>query len=159
MGADGADAGAGGGGAAGDPAAGGAVDRGGVGCAAGGGAGAVGCGGDAAAVAAGVAGFGGLGREDAGGGGMEVEFVAQVLSLMHGVRGGCQNTAQALRHLAGCGALAAGEAEALMRADLVWRTVQSMVRITVGRGSREFAGGGGGGVAAGGGGGGRAGGA
>ena len=67
------------------------------------------------------------------GGGMEVEFIAQVLQLLNGVAPGCQNTARALRHLAGTGALPAREAATLIQADLVWRTVQSMRRITIGR--------------------------
>ena len=69
------------------------------------------------------------------GGGMEVEFVAQVLQLVHGPAPGGQNTGRALRGLAAAGALPADEAGALIRADLLWRTVQSMVRITVGRGT------------------------
>ncbi len=69
------------------------------------------------------------------GGGMEVEFVAQVLQLAYGVRPGCQNTARALRRLAADGALPGDEAAALIRADLLWRTIQGMVRITVGRGA------------------------
>ena len=66
------------------------------------------------------------------GGGMEVEFIAQVLQL---VGGGpiWQNTGAALRHLAETGVLPEGEADALVRANLLWRTVQSMRRILVGR--------------------------
>ncbi len=67
------------------------------------------------------------------GGGMEVEFVAQVLQLLHRVAPVRQNTAEALRHLASIGALTGAESAALVRADLIWRTVQSMLRITVGR--------------------------
>ena len=69
------------------------------------------------------------------GGGMEVEFVAQVLQLACGPYPGCQTTADAVRALARDGALSAPEAEALVRADRLWRTVQSAVRITVGRGA------------------------
>ena len=70
------------------------------------------------------------------GGGMEVEFVAQVLQLLNAAPSSChQNTTQALRALAAAGALPAAEADTLIQADLVWRTVQSMVRITVGRGA------------------------
>ena len=69
------------------------------------------------------------------GGGMEVEFIAQVLQLAHGRQPGGQNTGAALRKLAKTGALTEAEAGALIEADRVWRTVQSMVRITVGRGA------------------------
>ena len=69
------------------------------------------------------------------GGGMEVEFIAQVLHLLHGIAPGCQNTTKALRHLARTGALPLDEAETLIRADALWRTVQSMRRITVGGGN------------------------
>ncbi len=72
------------------------------------------------------------------GGGIEVEFVAQTLQLVTGVRTGCQSTRAALAHLAGVGALPAAEAAMLIRADRLWRTVQSMVRITVGRGAAEL---------------------
>lgn len=72
------------------------------------------------------------------GGGMEVEFVAQVLQLVHRVRPALPNTGEALRHLAEIGALATHEADVLIRADLIWRTVQSMVRITVGRGAETL---------------------
>ena len=67
------------------------------------------------------------------GGGMEVEFVAQVLQLTERVQPVRQMTAEALQHLAATGALAEAEAATLIRADLLWRTVQSMLRITVGR--------------------------
>ena len=74
------------------------------------------------------------------GGGMEVEFIAQVLLLIHGMapplsQDAYQNTGLALRHLAASGALPEGEAATLVRADLLWRTVQSMLRITAGRGA------------------------
>ena len=65
------------------------------------------------------------------GGGMEVEFIAQVLSLIHGVHR--QNTAGALQHLAAIGALTTVEAGTLVAADHLWRTMQSMRRITTGR--------------------------
>jgi glutamate-ammonia-ligase adenylyltransferase len=72
------------------------------------------------------------------GGGMEVEFIAQALQLIHGVQPGGQNTARALRGLAACGALSTEEAQTLIHADRLWRTVQSMRRITVGRGVVEL---------------------
>ena len=68
------------------------------------------------------------------GGGIEVEFIAQALQLVQGVAPGCQNTPVALAHLARTGALPQSDAAMLVRADRLWRTVQSMVRITVGRG-------------------------
>jgi glutamate-ammonia-ligase adenylyltransferase len=67
------------------------------------------------------------------GGGMEVEFVAQVLQLIHPVQPVRQTTAVALRHLQAIGALTAAETAVLVRADRLWRTVQSMLRITIGR--------------------------
>lgn len=67
------------------------------------------------------------------GGGMEVEFVAQALQLVHGVRPGRQRTVDALAGLAADGVLDGEEAAVLIRADRLWRTVQSMVRLTVGR--------------------------
>ena len=67
------------------------------------------------------------------GGAIEVEFIAQTLQLVHGVRPSCQATRAALRHLADDGRLPADMAAMLIRADRLWRTVQSTVRITVGR--------------------------
>ncbi len=67
------------------------------------------------------------------GGAIEVEFIAQALQLIHGVRPGCQATRAALRCLADDGRLPADTAATLIRADRLWRTVQSTVRITVGR--------------------------
>ncbi len=72
------------------------------------------------------------------GGGIEVEFIAQALQLVHGVRPGCQATPAALRRLVDEGRLPAGTAAMLIRADRLWRTVQSMVRITVGRGTDDL---------------------
>ena len=43
----------------------------------------------------------------------------------------------ALRRLAKAGALPAEDAALLIRADHVWRTVQGMLRITVGRGAPD----------------------
>ena len=43
----------------------------------------------------------------------------------------------ALTRLAKAGVLPADDAALLIRADHVWRTVQGMLRITVGRGARE----------------------
>ena len=70
------------------------------------------------------------------GGLVEVEFIAQVLQLIHaGAHPGIASptTRVALRGLSECGALGAEDAALLIRADLAWRTVQGMLRITVGR--------------------------
>ena len=69
------------------------------------------------------------------GGGMEVEFIAQTLQLVHRVPPAGRTTAEALLHLADIGALPAAEAATLVQADRLWRTVQSILRITVGRGT------------------------
>jgi len=71
------------------------------------------------------------------GGGIEVEFIAQTLQLVRGVCPDCQTTRVALAHLAGIGALPAADAAMLIRADRLWRTVQSMLRILLGRGAAE----------------------
>ncbi len=70
------------------------------------------------------------------GGAIEVEFVAQVLQLRHGMAPGGQCTRTALAALGTTGHLP--EWQALLRADRLWRTVQSMVRITVGRGAMSL---------------------
>ena len=72
------------------------------------------------------------------GGGIEVEFIAQALQLVHGVRPGCQATRTALHALAEAGHLSPADAAMLAAADRLWRTVQSMVRITVGRGATDL---------------------
>ena len=74
------------------------------------------------------------------GGQIEVEFVAQVLQLIHAHEAPalCSPTTRvALARLAEAGLLPADDAALLIRADHVWRTVQGMLRITVGRGARE----------------------
>ena len=74
------------------------------------------------------------------GGQIEVEFIAQVLQLMHAheTPALCSPTTRvALARLADGGELPADDAALLIRADHVWRTVQGMLRITVGRGARE----------------------
>jgi [glutamine synthetase] adenylyltransferase / [glutamine synthetase]-adenylyl-L-tyrosine phosphorylase len=73
------------------------------------------------------------------GGQIEVEFVAQVLQLIHAhaAPGLCSPTTRvALTRLAEAGKLPADDATLLIHADHVWRTVQGMLRITVGRGAR-----------------------
>jgi len=73
------------------------------------------------------------------GGLVDVEFVAQVLQLVFARDhpAVCSpNTCEALRRLAKMGGLEAADAALLVRADRVWRTVQGMLRITVGRRTR-----------------------
>jgi glutamate-ammonia-ligase adenylyltransferase len=80
------------------------------------------------------------------GGGIEVEFIAQTLQLVHGVqaeqsvgmRPRHQATRAALQWLADEGRLPPATAAMLIGADRLWRTIQSMVRITVGRGATEL---------------------
>jgi glutamate-ammonia-ligase adenylyltransferase len=74
------------------------------------------------------------------GGQIEVEFIAQVLQLIHSREAPelCSPTTRvALQRLADAGKLPEQDAALLIRADHVWRTVQGMLRITVGRGARE----------------------
>lgn len=70
------------------------------------------------------------------GGQIEVEFIAQVLQLIHaGNRPDiCHPTLRiALRRLADAGLLPPEDAALLIHADHAWRTVQGMLRIVVGR--------------------------
>ena len=74
------------------------------------------------------------------GGQIEVEFVAQVLQLLHarempGVLR--QTTREALWHLGQTGAARPSDMALLIRADRTWRTIQGMLRITVGRDAGE----------------------
>ena len=74
------------------------------------------------------------------GGQIEVEFIAQVVQLIHARAAPqlCSPTTRiALNALAKAGMLAADDAVLLVRADHVWRTVQGMLRITVGRNARD----------------------
>ncbi len=74
------------------------------------------------------------------GGQIEVEFIAQVLQLIHAREAPelCSPTTRiALARLAKGGSLSADDATLLISADHIWRTVQGMLRITVGRGARE----------------------
>ncbi len=74
------------------------------------------------------------------GGQIEVEFVAQVLQLIHAraLPGLCSTTTRvALERLARARKLSADDAELLMRADHLWRTIQGMRRSPVGRGGRD----------------------
>jgi [glutamine synthetase] adenylyltransferase / [glutamine synthetase]-adenylyl-L-tyrosine phosphorylase len=74
------------------------------------------------------------------GGQIEVEFIAQVLQLIHAHEAPelCSPTTRvALKRLADASKLPKQDAALLIGADHVWRTVQGMLRITVGRGARE----------------------
>ena len=74
------------------------------------------------------------------GGQIEVEFIAQVLQLLHAETHPevlSQTTREALRGLATAGVLPAPDAALLIGADHAWRTVQGMLRITVGRDAGE----------------------
>jgi glutamate-ammonia-ligase adenylyltransferase len=71
------------------------------------------------------------------GGQMEVEFIAQVLQLIHASRHPdvCSPTTRiALQRLENAGLLAPADAELLRHADHVGRSVQGMLRIMLGRG-------------------------
>jgi glutamate-ammonia-ligase adenylyltransferase len=70
------------------------------------------------------------------GGLMEVEFIAQVLQLMHAGRHpgiASPTTRIALRRLRDAGLLGDDDMRTLVEADRLWRTVQGMLRVTVGR--------------------------
>ena len=75
------------------------------------------------------------------GGQIEVEFIAQVLQLLHAVAMPevlHPTTREALHGLAEAGVLAPEDAAMLIRADHTWRTVQGTLRITVGRDAGEI---------------------
>jgi [glutamine synthetase] adenylyltransferase / [glutamine synthetase]-adenylyl-L-tyrosine phosphorylase len=70
------------------------------------------------------------------GGLVEVEFIAQVLQLIHGQDDPAlysPTTRVALDRLREAGHLSADDAALLIHADRVWRTVEGMLRLTVGR--------------------------
>ena len=70
------------------------------------------------------------------GGLMEVEFIAQALQLLHArehPEATSPTTRIALHRLADAGLLDRADAALLIRADHFWRTLQGMLRITVGR--------------------------
>jgi [glutamine synthetase] adenylyltransferase / [glutamine synthetase]-adenylyl-L-tyrosine phosphorylase len=70
------------------------------------------------------------------GGLVEVEFIAQVLQLIHGQDDPalCSPTTRAaLDRLREAGHLPADDAALLIQADRVWRTVEGVLRLTVGR--------------------------
>jgi glutamate-ammonia-ligase adenylyltransferase len=69
------------------------------------------------------------------GGQMEVEFVTQILQLIHCAdRPDLRSTTTrvAVGNLVGLGVLPAEEGATLIEADHLWRTIQSMLRLTVG---------------------------
>ena len=75
------------------------------------------------------------------GGLVEVEFVAQALQLRHAAERPevlATTTRVALTRLGKAGLLEAEEAEALIRADRLWRTAIGLIRLTIGK-SREEA--------------------
>jgi glutamate-ammonia-ligase adenylyltransferase len=74
------------------------------------------------------------------GGQIEVEFIAQVLQLLNAETKPevlSPTTREALHKLEAAGVLPAPDAAMLIRADHAWRTVQGMLRITVGRDAGE----------------------
>jgi glutamate-ammonia-ligase adenylyltransferase len=74
------------------------------------------------------------------GGQIEVEFIAQVLQLLHAAAMPevlSSTTREALRGLGQAGVLEASDPAMLIKADHTWRTVQGMLRITVGRDAGE----------------------
>jgi glutamate-ammonia-ligase adenylyltransferase len=75
------------------------------------------------------------------GGLIDVEFIAQVLQLVHVYDPGfrlSQTTHIALRRLAEAGVLAKADAKLLIQAERLWRTIQGMLRMTVGRAEAEI---------------------
>jgi glutamate-ammonia-ligase adenylyltransferase len=74
------------------------------------------------------------------GGQIEVEFIAQTLQLIHArdfPRLCSQTTRVALTRLTEAGLLNGADAALLIRADRIWRTMQGMLRITLGRSPRN----------------------
>jgi glutamate-ammonia-ligase adenylyltransferase len=74
------------------------------------------------------------------GGGMEVEFIAQALQLVHAPthpQVTSPTTREALARLGDAGLLATTDAAVLIRADRLWRTVQGVLRLTEGPAPRE----------------------
>jgi glutamate-ammonia-ligase adenylyltransferase len=67
------------------------------------------------------------------GGLVDLEFVAQALQLVHPRAKRSQTTRVALRGLASAGVLAREDARVLIQAEGLWRTIQGMLRMTVGQ--------------------------
>ena len=70
------------------------------------------------------------------GGLIDIEFIAQALQLGQ-VRDPAFRTSPtthvALQHLSRAGAIAGADAKMLIEAERLWRTIQGMIRMTVGR--------------------------
>ncbi len=74
------------------------------------------------------------------GGLIDIEFVAQMLQVVHSKDPGfrtSQTTRIALKRLSDAGFLDKADAAVLIRADRLWRTIQGMLRMTVGRTEAE----------------------
>jgi [glutamine synthetase] adenylyltransferase / [glutamine synthetase]-adenylyl-L-tyrosine phosphorylase len=74
------------------------------------------------------------------GGLVDIEFIAQVLQLVHAGDPGFhrrQTTQLALRWLGEVGTIDKADAKLLIEAERMWRTIQGMLRITVGRVAAE----------------------
>ena len=99
------------------------------------------CGGDAGPDAARPAAGRAVGREAAAGraGGHRVHRADAATGVVRGSIRRCaaRTRCEALARLAEAGKLDAADAALLVRADRVWRTVQGMLRITVGRATQE----------------------
>jgi glutamate-ammonia-ligase adenylyltransferase len=70
------------------------------------------------------------------GGLIDIEFVAQVLQLIHARDAGfrrSQTTRVALRRLSVAGMIAKPDVAVLIEAERLWRTIQGMLRMTVGQ--------------------------
>ncbi len=70
------------------------------------------------------------------GGLIDIEFIAQTLQVVHARDPGfrrAQTTHVALRRLAAAGIVAKPDAKVLIDAERLWRTIQGMLRMTVGR--------------------------
>lgn len=70
------------------------------------------------------------------GGLIDIEFIAQVLQLIHARDVGfrrSQTTRIALRRLSVAGVIAKPDVAVLIEAERLWRTIQGMLRMTVGR--------------------------
>jgi [glutamine synthetase] adenylyltransferase / [glutamine synthetase]-adenylyl-L-tyrosine phosphorylase len=70
------------------------------------------------------------------GGLIDIEFVAQVLQLIHARDAGfrrSQTTRVALRRLSVAGVIAKSDVAVLIEAERLWRTIQGMLRMTVGQ--------------------------
>jgi glutamate-ammonia-ligase adenylyltransferase len=70
------------------------------------------------------------------GGMIDVEFIGQVLQLVHVGDAGfrrSQTTRVALQRLGAVGVISLADAAVLIEADRLWRTIQGMLRMTVGQ--------------------------